>query len=96
MATTLSWSCRSPTVTSLTAERLSHFERLRIVTLVNTSAGPRYHSLDVQRITWLGELIDDFGVKEGALEIIISLLDQLQGARSKFEQMMQAVGAKPS
>jgi chaperone modulatory protein CbpM len=83
-------------VASLTAERLSHFERLRIVTPVNTSEGPRYYTLDVRRISLLCELTDDFEVNEDALVIIMSLLDQLHGARSKLEQVVQAIGAEPS
>ncbi len=83
-------------VTSLTAERLSHFERLRIVTPVTTPDGPRYHMLDIRRITLLCELTDDFEVNEDALVIIMSLLDQLHGAHSRLEQVMQAIGAEPS
>lgn len=83
-------------VTSLTAERLSHFEQLRIVTPVITSDGPRYHTLDVRRITLLCELTDDFEVNEDALVIIMSLLDQLHGAHSKLEQVVQAIDAEPS
>ncbi|MBM2293661.1 hypothetical protein JQX09_16640 [Sulfitobacter pseudonitzschiae] len=83
-------------VTSLTAERLSHFERLRIVTPVTTPDGPRYRTLDIRRITLLCELTDDFEVNEDALVIIMSLLDQLHGAHSKLEQVMQAIGAEPS
>ncbi len=83
-------------VASLTAERLSHFERLRIVTPVTTPDGPRYRTLDIRRITLLCELTDDFEVNEDALVIIMSLLDQLHGAHSKLEQVMQAIGAEPS
>ncbi len=84
------------TITSLTAERLSHFERLSIVTPVITPDGPRYHTLDVRRITLLCELTDDFEVNEDALVIIMSLIDQLHGAHSKLEQMVQAIGAEPT
>ena len=82
-------------VASLTAERLSHFERLRIIIPVNTSEGPRYHALDVRRITLLCELTDDFEVNEDALVIIMSLLDQLHGAQCKLEQVVQAIVAEP-
>lgn len=83
-------------VTSLTAERLSHFERLSIVTPVATPDGPRYRTLDIRRITLLCELTDDFEVNEDALVIIMSLLDQLHGARGQLDQVMQAIGAEPS
>ena len=84
------------TVSSLTAERLSHFERLRIIAPVNTPDGPRYHTLDVRRITLLCELTDDFEVNEDALVIIMSLLDQLHSAHSKLEQVVQAIVAEPT
>jgi len=84
------------TVASLTAERLSYFERLRVVTPVTTSDGPRYRLLDVRRITLLCELTDDFEVNEDALVIIMSLLDQLHGAHSSLEQVMKAISAEPA
>ncbi|KAE9624733.1 hypothetical protein [Parasedimentitalea maritima] len=83
-------------VASLTAERLSRFEHLQIVTPVNTSEGPRYYTLDVRRITLLCELTDDFEVNEDALVIIMSLLDQLHGAHDRLEQVVEAIGAEPS
>ena len=84
------------TIASLTAERLSHFERLRIVTPVNTGDGPRYRMLDVRRITLLCELTDDFEVNEDALVIIMRLLDQLHGAQGRLDRMVQAIEAEPS
>ncbi|MEP1354042.1 MAG: hypothetical protein ABJX32_04035 [Tateyamaria sp.] len=83
-------------VTCLTAERLSYFEHLRIVTPVSTPQGLRYQTLDVRRITLLCELTDDFEVNEDALVIIMSLLDQLHGAHSKLDQVVQAISAEPS
>lgn len=83
-------------VTTLTAERLSHYEHLRIVTPVNTPEGPRYDTLDVRRIKLLCELTDDFEVNEDALIIIMSLLDQLHGAHWRLEQVVRAIGAEPS
>lgn len=83
-------------VTALTAERLVHFERLRIITPVQTSDGPRYHTLDVRRITLLCELTDDFEVNDDALVIIMSLLDKLHGAHNKLDQVVQAISAEPS
>ncbi|MFT6452987.1 MAG: chaperone modulatory protein CbpM [Halocynthiibacter sp.] len=83
-------------VASLTAERLTHFERLHIVTPITTPDGPRYRSLDVRRVTLLCELTDDFEVNEDALVIIMSLLDQLHGAHSKLEQVVRAIGEEPS
>ncbi|OIQ32078.1 MAG: hypothetical protein BM562_06125 [Alphaproteobacteria bacterium MedPE-SWcel] len=83
-------------VTSLTAERLRYFERLRIVSPVLTTDGPRYRTLDIRRITLLCELTDDFEVNEDALVIIMSLLDQLHGTRIKLDQVVEALGAEPS
>ncbi|TNJ41563.1 chaperone modulator CbpM [Phaeobacter sp. B1627] len=83
-------------VTSLTPERLSYFERLQIISPVQTSDGPRYRTLDIRRITLLCELTDDFEVNEDALVIIMSLLDQLHGTRSRLEQVVQALGDEPS
>lgn len=83
-------------VTTLTAERLSHFEYLRIITPVQTPKGPGYHTLDVRRLTLLCELTDDFEVNEDALVIIMSLLDQLHGAQHKLEHIKQAIAQEPT
>ncbi|MGJ8586383.1 MAG: hypothetical protein ACSHXD_20015 [Marinosulfonomonas sp.] len=83
-------------VASLTAERLSHFEQLHIVTPITTPDGPRYRHLDVRRVTLLCELTDDFEVNEDALVIIMSLLDQLHGAHNKLEQLAQAIDEETS
>ena len=83
-------------IASLTSERLGYFESLRIVTPVSTPEGARYNTLDVRRITLLCELTDDFEVNEDALVIIMSLLDQLHGARTRLDQVVEAIGAEPS
>jgi len=83
-------------VASLTSERLSHFERLQILTPITTPDGLRYRSLDVRRVTLLCELTDDFEVNEDALVIIMSLLDQLHGAHSKLEQVVRAIDDESS
>lgn len=83
-------------IAALTAERLNRFERLQIVAPIITPDGPRYRSLDLRRVTLLCELTDDFEVNEDALVIIMSLLDQLHGAQSKLEQVVQAIDQEPS
>jgi chaperone modulatory protein CbpM len=83
-------------IAPLTAERLSHFEQLRIIAPVNTPDGPRYHVLDIRRITLLCELTDDFEVNEDALVIIMSLIDQLHGAHCKLEHVVRAIAQEPS
>ena len=83
-------------ITPLTPDRLHRFEHLHIITPVITPDGPRYRSIDVRRITLLCELTDDFEVNEDALVIIMSLLDQLHGARGKLDQVVQAIQQEPS
>lgn len=83
-------------IPSLTAERLSYFVSLQIVTPVSTPKGLQYKTLDVRRITLLCELTDDFEVNEDALIIIMSLLDQLHGAHRKLDQVVQAISAEAS
>ena len=88
------------TVTTLTAERLSHFESLHIVTPVHTQEGPRYHQLDIHRITLLCELTDDFEVNEDALVIIMSLpivprqISRLTPAKPRTVSVSSEVGKK--
>ncbi len=83
-------------ITTLTADRLSHFEQLRIISPVQTPKGPRYYTVDVRRLTLLCELTDDFEVNEDALVIIMSLLDQLHGTQSKLEQILKAIAQEPT
>jgi chaperone modulatory protein CbpM len=79
----------------LTSDRLMHYLRLRIVTPAQTDDGPTYREIDVRRVSLLCELNDDLDLDEDALVIVMSLLDQLHGARERLGKVMRALGEEP-
>lgn len=82
------------TVAALTPDRLVEYRALEIVIPVETPEGPRYREIDVDRVTLLCELADDMEMSEDAVVIIMSLLDQLHGARAQMSRVMEAVAAE--
>ena len=81
-------------VAPLTPDRLLHYVHLRIVRPVETEEGPRYREIDLRRVTLLCELSDDMELSEDALVIVMNLLDQLHGTRSRLAALMTALGAE--
>ncbi len=81
-------------VAALTPDRLSHYRHLHIVVPTETTEGMRYREIDVRRITLLCELSDDMELNEDALVIVMRLLDQLHGSRSRLDAVMRALGGE--
>ena len=79
----------------LTATRLRTFVRADCVRPQETAEGPAYTDADLARIELLCELSEDFGLDEDALGVVISLIDQLHGARRELRALALAVGDQP-
>ena len=60
-----------------------------------TAAGPEFDEVDQARILLIRELRDDLSVNEDALDMVLSLLDQLYAARCVLHSVNQAVAAMP-
>ena len=79
------------TVTLLTRRRLTAFVNARVITPTQSDAGPVYYQLDIARIELLCDLTEDFGLDEDALTIVMSLIDQLHGARADLQALAEAI-----
>ena len=58
-------------------------------------AGWTFESVDVARACLLGELSDDMGLDDEAIETVIDLLDQVYTLRRQLHQLGQAIGSQP-
>ena len=57
--------------------------------------GPTFDEIDLARIRLLHEMRAQLEIDEEALPVILSLIDQLYGARRELRAMIQAVAAEP-
>ena len=59
-------------------------------------AGPVFDEVDVARIRLVCELRDDLGLDEGAIPVVLSLVDQLYGVRRELRTLARAVDQQPA
>jgi chaperone modulatory protein CbpM len=53
----------------------------------------RFHEIDVARVRLIRELRVDLAIDEGALPVVLSLIDQLYATRRQMEKLCRAVEA---
>jgi len=82
-------------VARLTWARLQSFVELDIVSPLHTDGGLVYRQIDLVRLELLCELSEDFELGDDALCVIISLIDQLHGARGELRAILTAIGSEP-
>jgi chaperone modulatory protein CbpM len=58
-------------------------------------AGPVFDEVDLARIRLVRELRDDLGLDEGAIPVVLSLVDQLYGVRRELRALARAVEQQP-
>jgi chaperone modulatory protein CbpM len=58
-------------------------------------AGPVFDEVDLARLCLVRELRDDLGLDEGAIPVVLSLLDQLYGVRRELRALARAVDQQP-
>ncbi len=83
--------------------RVSGVTRVRLQTWVSrgwvlpamTSDGPNYSEIDIARCDLIRELRDDLEIDHDAVEIVLSLLDQVYGLRRELRAVMGAVKVQP-
>ncbi len=79
----------------LSRSRLTSFVETQVVVPLHTDKGPMYRDIDLARLELLCELSEHFDLNEDALEIVISLVDQLHGVRCRLRAMARAIEAEP-
>lgn len=83
-------------IDDMTEPRLVAFCRARIVQPVQDAGGARtYRETDVARLQLVCDLTDHYDLHEDALDMVMSLIDQLNTMRGDMRALMQAVAAEP-
>lgn len=78
-------------VTSLTSVRLTMYVETGVVQPVQTETGPAFRQIDLARLDLLCELSDQYGLEGEALDLVMSLIDQLHGVRAELRSVLAAV-----
>jgi chaperone modulatory protein CbpM len=58
-------------------------------------AGPVFDEIDIARVRLVCDLRDDLGLDEGAIPVVLSLVDQLYGLRRELRALARAVEQQP-
>ena len=58
-------------------------------------AEPVFDEMDLARVRLVRELRDDLGLDEGAIPVVLSLVDQLYGVRRELRALARAVEQQP-
>jgi chaperone modulatory protein CbpM len=82
------------TVARLTLGRLTSFVEAEIVTPMQTEGGQVFRQVDLVRMELLCELSEDFDLDDDSLALVISLVDQLHGARGTLRAVLEAIEAE--
>ncbi|WP_340107434.1 hypothetical protein [Pikeienuella sp. HZG-20] len=83
------------TVERLTRSQLVRFIEVEFVKPQKEGGGYVFRRIDIARLELLCDLSEDFEMDETALEVVISLIDQLHGARRDLLAMARAIDALP-
>lgn len=84
------------TVTRLTRSQLFQFIEGELVKPQRDTGGYVFRPIDIARLELLCDLSQDLDLDETALGIVISLIDQLHGARQEVSAMAHAIDILPS
>ena len=82
-------------VPPLTRARLTAFVETEVVVPLQTDAGPRFRQVDMARMELLCDLCDHFELEAEALEMVMSLIDQLHTARADLLALTEALAEEP-
>lgn len=82
-------------IPGLTEARLAELIAAGIVRPVHSSSGDRFREIDAARLQLALDLEDAFELHDEALELVLSLIDQLNGARGDMRAMLGALAEEP-
>ena len=83
-------------VPGLTGARLVQFIEVGIVLPVKREKEPGFQRLDLARLELACELADQFDLGGEALNLVLSLVDQLHAKRAELRAVLRAVEAQPA
>lgn len=82
-------------IPDLTDARLDALTEAGIVSPVHAEAGDRFRDLDAARLQLALDLEDVFELHDEALGLVLSLIDQLNGARGDMRAVLGALAEEP-
>jgi len=82
-------------VANLTRPRLVAFVEAEVVAPLHLQGGLAFRPVDLARLELLCDLAECFDLDIDALGLVMSLIDQLHGARADLACIMAAVAAEP-
>lgn len=78
-------------IAGLTHTRLTAYIEARIIVPVNGENGPLFAPVDRARLQLICELAESHELADEALAVVMSLVDQLHGARADLRALGQAL-----
>ena len=82
-------------IPGLTEARLAELIAAGIVRPVHSGSGDRFREIDAARLQLVLDLEDAFELHDDALELVLSLIDQLNGVRGDMRAMLGALAEEP-
>lgn len=82
-------------IPGLTEARLAELIAAGIVRPVHSNSGDRFREIDAARLQLALDLEDAFELHDEALELVLSLIDQLNGARGDMRAILGALAEEP-
>lgn len=76
-------------------EELRHWITESWVRPESRAEGYVFHEVDVARVQLIRELRYDLAIDEGALPVVLHLLDQVYALRRRLRQLSDAIGTQP-
>ncbi|AGT09752.1 hypothetical protein [Paracoccus aminophilus] len=83
-------------VPDLSSGQLDRYIRVGVVRPISSAEGPVFREIDIARLSLLVDLTEGFALDDEALGLVMSLLDQLHGARADMRAMLDAVAQEPA
>lgn len=82
-------------IPGLTEARLAELIAAGIVRPVHSNSGDRFREIDAARLQLALDLEEAFELHDEALELVLSLIDQLNGARGDMRAILGALAEEP-
>jgi chaperone modulatory protein CbpM len=82
-------------IADLTPDRLTAYIEIGIIIPVQGEAGPLFAPVDCARLQLICELAQSHDLADDALEMVMSLVDQLHSARAELQALGAAVDTQP-
>ena len=83
------------TVDRLTRSRLTTYVKHEFLCPAQSENGPVFTAADLARAELICDLDEEFGLRDEAMGVVLSLIDQLHGVRGELRRVMAAIESQP-